>query len=110
MAWGSAKQKRNRGTIVVSMIGCLVATSAPTDAQQPRIRTLVYEPKQKEWVEQPPPPVGTAEGGLYAIKVQVHDGHYRKALSAIKQFERTETAAPRWAAAADHRAHSFGAL
>ena len=54
--------------------------------QQPRIRTLTYEPQQKEWVEQPPPPRGTPEGDLYAIKVQIHDGHYRKALAGIKRL------------------------
>jgi len=54
--------------------------------QQPRIRTLTYDGQQKEWVEQPPPPAGTADGDLYAIKLQIHDGHYRGALSAIKRL------------------------
>jgi len=77
----------NRRAGLVSAIACIIiAASRSTDAQQPRIRTLVYEPKQKEWVEQPPPPVGTAEGDLYAIKVQIHEGRYRKALSAVKTF------------------------
>jgi outer membrane protein assembly factor BamD (BamD/ComL family) len=64
-----------------------VAGSTTARAQpQPRIRTLVYEPQKKEWIEQPPPPAGTAEGDLYAIKVQIHEGYYHKALSAIKRF------------------------
>ncbi|MEK7755726.1 MAG: outer membrane protein assembly factor BamD, partial [Planctomycetota bacterium] len=71
----------------ITMIACFVAASTTARAQQqPRIRTLTYEPQQKEWIEQPPPPAGTADGDLYAIKVQIHDGHYRRALSAIKRF------------------------
>jgi len=71
---------------LITTIVCIVAASTTARAQQPRIRTLTYQPQQKEWVELPPPPEGTAEGDLYAIKVQIHDGHYRGALSAIKRF------------------------
>lgn len=69
-----------------ALIATIVFPLSVNAQPQPRIRTLTYEPQQKEWVEQPPPPTGTAEGDLYAIKVQIHDGHYRKALSAIKRL------------------------
>lgn len=76
----------NQKVGLVAMITYVVAASTTTRAQQPRIRTLTYEPQQKEWVEQPPPPVGTAEGDLFAIKLQIHEERFRKALSAIKRF------------------------
>jgi outer membrane protein assembly factor BamD (BamD/ComL family) len=50
---------------------------------------LTYEPQQKEWVEQAPPLEGTADGDLYAIQVQIHDGHYRRALTAVNRFVKT---------------------
>jgi len=70
--------------VLVIMSG--LGTDLAGAQQQPRIRTLTYEPKQKEWVEQAPPLAGTAEGDLYAIKLQIHDGHYRGALSDLKKF------------------------
>lgn len=72
--------------LVLALVVMGVPGSNLAGAQQPRIRTLTYEPQQKEWIEQPPPPAGTAEGDLYAVKVQIHDGHYRGALSAIKRL------------------------
>ena len=41
----------NRIVGLVSMIACVVVASHPAAAQQPRIRTLTYEPQQKEWIE-----------------------------------------------------------
>lgn len=70
---------------LVSMIVWILA-SQPAAAQQARIRTLTYEPQKKAWIEQPPPPAGTAEGDLFAIKTHIHDGQYRGALSAIKRL------------------------
>ncbi len=55
-------------------------------AGPPRARTLKYDASRKEWVEVPPPPPGTPEGDLHAIRLQIKDGRYRKALSAIKRF------------------------
>ncbi len=72
--------------MVLALVVVGVSGSTLAGAQQPRLRTLVYEPKQKEWVEQPPPPEGTAEGDLYAVRVQIKDEKYRKALSAINKL------------------------
>jgi outer membrane protein assembly factor BamD (BamD/ComL family) len=55
-------------------------------AQPPRLRTLVYDAQKKEWVEQAPPPAGTAEGDLYVIRTEIQEKRYRKALSDIKEF------------------------
>ncbi len=77
---------RDMATLRLGTVVVLALLQTVAGAQQPRIRTLVYEPQQKQWVEQPPPPAGTAEGDLYAIKVQVHDEDYRKALTAIQRF------------------------
>ncbi len=79
----STSLSRNIG--LVSMVAWVVA-SPPTAAQQSRIRTLTYEPQKKGWIEHPPPPAGTAEGDLFAVKTQIHEGQYRGALSAIKQL------------------------
>lgn len=65
----------------------LVATAADiARAQRPRTRSLTLNPSSKEWVELPPPPIGTAEGDLHAIRVQIKDGRYRSSLRAIKRF------------------------
>lgn len=64
----------------------MVTAQTVVGAQQPRLRTLTYEPQRKEWIEQPPPPAGTAEGDLYAIKVQIYEERFRKALAAINRF------------------------
>ena len=81
-------------TNCLSLILALMVMGAPGSnlagaQQQPRIRTLTYEPQQKEWVEQAPPLEGTADGDLYAIQVQIHDGHYRRALTAVNRFVKT---------------------
>lgn len=55
-------------------------------AQQPRARTLTYDADGKEWVELPPPAPGTAEGDLHAIRVEIKQGEYRPASSAITEF------------------------
>ncbi len=55
-------------------------------AEPPRLRTLVYDPQKREWIEQAPPPAGTAQGDLHAIRVHVNDKKYRKALSGVNAF------------------------
>ena len=70
----------------LGLIVILGLVSRPLDAQEPRIRTLTYDPNRKEWVELPPPPPGTPGGDLRAIEIQIHEGHYRKALSNVADF------------------------
>lgn len=84
--------RRDRGpqlapwALIAAIAGILATSTVARGQQQPRLRTLTYEPKQKEWVEQPPPPTGTTEGDLYAIKLQIHEERFRKALSAIARY------------------------
>jgi outer membrane protein assembly factor BamD (BamD/ComL family) len=61
-----------------------MARSAGGD--EPRTRTLTYDPEKKEWVELPPPPPGTPEGDLHLIRVQIEDEKYRRAQSLTKKF------------------------
>ncbi len=63
-----------------------MATLQTAYAQQPRARTLTYDADRKEWVELPPPAPGTAEGDLHAIRVQIKQGKYQPAFSAITKF------------------------
>jgi len=70
----------------LALIIAAVIVPWPASAQQPRLRTLTYDAQKKEWVEQAPPPAGTAEGDLYAIRTEIQEKRYRKALSDIKQF------------------------
>ena len=66
-------------------------------AQQPRARTLTYDADRKDWLELPPPALGTAEGDLYAIGALIRQGKYRPASSAIKEFaERYGESHPLW--------------
>ncbi len=69
-----------------AMIIGAIAAPELTVAQQPRLRTLTYDPQKKGWVEQAPPPLGTSEGDLYVIRTQIKDGKHRKALASIKAF------------------------
>ena len=64
----------------------LLGMVASAGAQQPRTRSLEYDPDRREWIEAPPPPPGTVEGDLHQIRVLVKDGENRQALAAIKRF------------------------
>ena len=70
---------------ILLLTGPLFATLQVSDAQQPRARTLTYEPDRKEWIELSAPSPGTPEGDLHAIKVQIREAKYRQALSAAKK-------------------------
>ena len=82
---------RLQGTLVGWMLltGMVLATSGSAGADQPRTRTLTYDPEKKEWVELPPPPPGTPEGDLHVIRVQIKEGKYRRALKGVKRFVKT---------------------
>jgi len=67
------------------LLGAVVFT-VPLDAQSPRLRTLTYDPQKKDWIEEAPPPEGTAEGDLFAIRTTIKEGHHRRALSAVGRF------------------------
>lgn len=72
------------GLVVLGLWMLLGANAAV--ALQPRTRTLTYDPDRKAWAELPPPPPGTPEGDLHAIKVRIREEDYGSALSAIKEF------------------------
>lgn len=57
----------------------------PVSAEEPtqRLRTLTYDSQKKDWVEEAPPPAGTSEGDLYAIRTELKEGRHRTALSAV---------------------------
>ena len=57
-------------------------------AAPPRTRTLTYDAKQKDLVEQTPPPHGTPEGDLHAIHVLLKDERCRMALSETRAFRK----------------------
>ncbi len=71
---------------VVLLVGFYVLTAGPANAGEPRTRTLKYDAENKEWIELPPPPPGTAEGDLHLIRVRIKQEEYRGALRGIKQF------------------------
>lgn len=74
----------------VLLFAAAISVASPAVGQPSRTRTLTYDPDRKEWVELPPPAAqGTPEGDLHRIRVQIKDGRYRKALSAIKNFVNT---------------------
>jgi tetratricopeptide (TPR) repeat protein len=54
--------------------------------QQPRARTLHFDPAEREWVEENPPAPGTVEGDLYEAKSHLRRGEYRKAISGAAGF------------------------
>ena len=76
------------GCVIAVVLTGVASAMLPeaANAQQPRTRTLTYDPDRKTWTEVPPPPSGTAEGDLHAIQVQIKNGEYRSALTAIKGF------------------------
>lgn len=63
-----------------------LAIVPPATAQPTRARTLVYDTQRKEWVEQPPPPMGTPAGELHAIRRLNRDGEFKTALSEVAKF------------------------
>lgn len=65
---------------------CMLLSAQASVAQQARTRTLTYDPEHKSWEELPPPPPGTPEGDVYAIRVQISHEDFKPALSAIKAF------------------------
>jgi outer membrane protein assembly factor BamD (BamD/ComL family) len=71
----------------LSILGITVAASAAS-ADEPRTRKLTYDPERKEWVEVPPPPLGTPQGDLFAIRTRVKSEDYGAALKALKRFEK----------------------
>lgn len=44
---------------------------------------MTYDSQKKDWVEEAPPPAGTAEGDLFAIRTTLKQGDHGKALSAV---------------------------
>lgn len=66
---------------VVCVLGGMAARG-----QQPRARTLQYNPTEQTWLEESPPTPGTAEGDLYRAKSLVRSGKYRKAISKVGAF------------------------
>jgi outer membrane protein assembly factor BamD (BamD/ComL family) len=67
--------------LVVVLLAARIAT-----ADQPRARTLTYDPDRKAWTEVPPPPPGTPEGDLHAIRLQIGRDQFKPSLKAIKAF------------------------
>lgn len=71
----------------VAVLGAvLLSATVRVPAQPARARTLVYDAGRQEWREEPPPPPGTSEGDLYAIRILIGTGSYKKALSGVKGF------------------------
>ncbi len=82
---------------VQALFVCLILL-APAYAQSNRSRTLKYEANTGKWREEPPPPIGTPDGDLYALRLDVREGEYRRALSKVEQWEERYTEAdPRYA-------------
>lgn len=64
----------------------LVGAPPSSYADQPRLRTLTYDAKQRDWLEAPPPPPGTAEGDLYVIRDLIKEKKNDQALNRIGKF------------------------
>lgn len=64
----------------------LLCCTCALAADKPRARTLTHDATGKGWVEQPPPPPGTSEGDLHAIRAWIREGKFRKVLSAVRRF------------------------
>ena len=71
-------------TIAIALSGLLSVPLA--DGDEPRLRELTFDQQDREWVELPTPPAGTAEGDLHRIRVQIKDGKYGPALRSVKRF------------------------
>jgi outer membrane protein assembly factor BamD (BamD/ComL family) len=74
------------GLLSSTCVGTALFLGPQSLAQDARLRTLVYEPAQRDWLEQAPPPAGTPAGELYAIRKSIKDGAYRQALSELDRF------------------------
>ncbi len=70
--------------VCLTVLLCLATRSVV--AEQPRARTLVYDSEARKWVEQAPPPPGTPEGDLHAIRVTLTGGDFRKAATKIDKL------------------------
>lgn len=70
------------------MAGVLGTLAAPAVGQQRGTRTLTYDRDRRELVEVPPPPAGTPEGELHAIRRMIADEAFSEALDATKAFEK----------------------
>jgi len=77
---------KSRRLLTLSAIVLALMTAVPAVAQQERLRSLTYDPSQKEWVEEAPPTPGTPEGELYAIRLEVKNEQFSRAVSGIKKF------------------------
>jgi len=71
------------------LVALVAGTAHGSTVDEPRTRTLTYDAEKKTWVEIPPPPPGTSAGDLHAVRVLMNEEHYRKALSALKKWEKT---------------------
>ena len=83
------RQDRNTKTIIGAVLLAVMVTLVCSDAvnaQQPRRRTLEYKAVNKTWVEQSPPPPGTAAGDLYLITESIKASENIQADKAIKQW------------------------
>ena len=73
---------------LVRIVLCVVgATFARADTA--RIRTLTYDPANKEWTEKTPPLPGTPEGDLFIMRRLNSQQRYRAASKATDEFEKT---------------------
>lgn len=79
---------RNRRIVLAVLCGLPLIPVGHSVGQPSRLRTFVYEPKRKEWLEPPPPAPGTSEADLYAIRAWIKEGKERKALRAIKKLRK----------------------
>lgn len=60
--------------------------ASPGQAQPRRARTLTFDEGRKVFVEVPPPPAGTAEGDLHALRLLLDEEQYRAAFRATSAF------------------------
>ncbi len=80
---------RNETTRAAALlIGLVIAAGSwsARAAEPARVRTLTYDSAQKDWVEIPPPPTGTVDGDLYAVRRLNAEGNHGKALTDVKKF------------------------
>ena len=71
------------GILAAWAIGVLASDGR---AEPERARTLTFDEQRKVFVEVPPPPAGTAEGDLHALRLLLDDEQYRAAFRATKTF------------------------
>ena len=74
-------------TLVGVMTVCAVTVPASRGRAEPeRARTLTFDKERKVFVEVPPPPAGTAEGDLHALRLLLDDEQYGAAFRATRTF------------------------